>query len=866
MGNQRQDDELLLDNSQGCAKARGQKKKRSYKKALREVGVMPKQKFYDTRAIYISDKLRRRMSELLNFPCTLVEAPMGYGKTTAVREYLKSANTRVLWHQVYDDSDTGFWITFSRLFRELDPGRSADLEQLGFPNDSVSMQEALKLIEEMKIPPKTFLVIDDYHLLNVKNVNNFIWFLVINEIDHLHIVLTVRFIEHLKIEELSLKGYLYHIEKEAFELTPNEITEYYKLCGIILRAAEADQLYAITEGWISALYLLMLSAKKSRSFADTNNIQKLVEDAIYAPFSEEIKDFLLKLCLFDSFTIKQATHMWGDERANLILAEVRGKNAFVNFDANTKIYQFHNIFKGFLREQLQKKDSSYKKALYEKAGQWYVEAGDRLAAMRYFYEVGDFENLLCTAELSRASSFGNEKKELIIKYFEECPPEYKRRHPVALLVYAMALMTFNEMGMFQKTCNELALLIRDSSMDAESINDLTGELELLLSFTRYNDIMGMSEHHKKACALLKRPSAFMNTNGSWTFGSPSVLSLFYRESGKLEQEVSDLKETMPYYYRLTDGHGTGAEYLMEAEWRFNKGDFENAEIAVHQAFYLARDAKQPNMVLCVFFLQARMALMRGDYTWVLDLIGNIQAEVEKSRQYINLHTVDMCRGFIYACLQQRSKIPGWLAEGDFSSSRLFFPASNFYNIIYGRALLLNEDYLKLLGISGKFMEIASVFPNVLSNIYTAIYAGAANELICRRGEALTAIRQALEMAAPDKVYMPFVENCDFIKPLLETLYNQGAYREDIARILELYSPYQKAVEHINRTYFAEDRPQLTERETEIARLASEGFSNKQIGEKLFISENTVKKHLKGVFEKLGVRSRSLLMQHFDSTG
>jgi hypothetical protein len=400
--------------------------------------------------------------------------------------------------------------------------------------------------------------------------------------------------------------------------------------------------------------------------------------------------------------------MWGDERANLLLAEVRGKNAFINFDTDIKTYQFHNIFTGFLRELLEKKDSGYKRALYEKAGHWCVETGDRLTAMQYFYEAGDFENLLCTAEADRARSFSNENKELIIKYFEQCPPEYKKRHPVALLVYAMALMTFNEMSLFQKTCSELALLIQDSSMDAESIDALTGELELLLSFTRYNDIMGMSEHHKRACALLKKPSVFMDTTGSWTFGSPSVLYMFYRESGELEQEVRDMKEAMPYYYKLTDGHGTGAEYLMEAEWYFNKGDFENAEIAVHQALYLAGDANQPNMILCALFLKARMALMRGDYTRVLDLSWKIHEAVEK-RRYILIHTVDMCKGFIDACLQQRSKIPGWLAEGDFSSSRLFFPARAFYNIIYGRALLLNGDYLKLLGISGQFIGIASVF-------------------------------------------------------------------------------------------------------------------------------------------------------------
>ena len=825
---------------------------------------MPRQKNYNPQAIYFADKLRHQMAQLLNFPCTLVEAPMGYGKTTAVRECLKDTGAHVLWHRVYDDSVSGFWTTFSRLFCELDSNCSKNLEQLGFPNDSVSMQEALRILEEVELPSETVLVIDDYHLISATDVSSFIWFLVVNEIDYLHIVLTARFVERLKTEELSLKGYLYHIEKETFELAPNEIAEYFKLCGISLREDEADQLFTITEGWISALYLLMLSANKSGNFADTNNIKKLVKNAIYDPFSEETKDFLLHLCIFNSFSLMQAIHIWGDNRAELLLAEVIDKNAFANFDADAKTYQIHSIFTSFLRELLENKDSAYQRKIYEKAGHWYLKIGDLPAAMHHFYLADDFENLLCTAELDKA--IGNDKKDLIIKYFEQCPPKYKKRHPVALLVYAMALMAFNEMKLFQQTCNELAQLIRDSNMNAERVESLSGELELLLSFTCYNDIMGMSEHHKRACMLLKNPSVFMDNTGSWTFGSPSVLYMFYRESGKLEQAVNAMKEAMPYYYRLTDGHGTGAEQIMEAEWHFCKGTFENAEIAVHQALYLADSAHQPNMVLCAFFLQSRMALMRGDYEAVLVLSKQIHDVIEKNRLYSLIHTIDMCEGFIDACLQQKSKIPEWLAEGDFSSNRLYFPARAFSNIIYGRALLLNGDYLKLLGISGQFFGIASVFPNVLPNIYTSIYVGAANERIYRRGEAVTAIRQALDMAVPDKVYMPFVENCDFIGPLLEEIYNEGIYREDIAKILELYSPYQKAVEHINRTYFAEAKPQLSQREEEIARLASEGFSNRQIGERLFISENTVKKHLKGVFEKLGVGSRSLLMQHFASIG
>ena len=51
-----------------------------------------------------------------------------------------------------------------------------------------------------------------------------------------------------------------------------------------------------------------------------------------------------------------------------------------------------------------------------------------------------------------------------------------------------------------------------------------------------------------------------------------------------------------------------------------------------------------------------------------------------------------------------------------------------------------------------------------------------------------------------------------------------------------------------------------ERELEIARLAAAGITNKEIGARLYISENTVKMALKSIFEKLGISSRALLKQ------
>lgn len=116
-----------------------------------------------TRSLYFSERITEAMNGIFDYPLTIVEAPMGYGKTTAVREHLNNTDANVLWQRVYDSS-----------------------------TDS-------------------------------SGVNNFIELLLGNEITNLHIVLIARFTELQSLEELTLKGYLHHVTKETFELLPKEI-------------------------------------------------------------------------------------------------------------------------------------------------------------------------------------------------------------------------------------------------------------------------------------------------------------------------------------------------------------------------------------------------------------------------------------------------------------------------------------------------------------------------------------------------------------------------------------------------------------------------------------------------------------------
>lgn len=825
---------------------------------------MAKLKQYNTRNLYFSQRITEALDGILDHPLTIVEAPIGYGKTTAVREYLNKAGVNVLWQRVYDRSTSNFWHGFGRLFGELDDDRAQSLVCLGFPDDAATLQEALHLIEDIELPVKTVLVIDDYHLIDSPEVNHFIDLLVENEIDNLHIVLAARYTNFQKLAELKLKGYLHHITKETLELRPQEITGYYQTCGVNLKSDEAEQLYAATEGWISAVYLFMLEYITEGGWTPAKSIYTLIDKAVYGPLSDATKDFVITLCMFESFTYEQAVHIWGGENAGQLLEDITNKNAFVRYDNRLKTYHMHNIFTGFLQEELERKDARYQQGLYQNAARWFLKTGDFIAARYYFHQCGDFEGVMLALEEDISNSFTNENKDILKQHMADCPEEIKVKHPVAILKYMMHLFVHNERELFAELGEAFSRnLAMDESLDDEYRKKLFGEFELMLSFPAYNDIKKMVAHHRKAWELLNQPASVTSNKANWTFGSPSILYMFYRESGKLEEHVNDLKENFHYYYDLTNGQGTGAEYVMEAERFFNLGDFDSAEISVQKALYKAQSKLQGSIVLCAEYLQIRLAFMKGDFTQMLDLLRKMRSGMTSKKEYHFLHTVEICEGSIYASLNQKHKIPATLLEVDLTNLRLRFPAWAVFNIMYGRILLINGEYLKLIGLSEHFIAIASVFPNLLGHIYTYIYAAAANRQVLRDDEALASLRKALEIAMPDRVYMPFVENCDYIAPLLEKLAAEGCYREDIARIVTLYKTYRQHKERIIRAHFSEERPRLTERELEIARLAAAGNTNAEIGKQLFISANTVKMALKSIYAKLAINSRRLLHQYLN---
>ena len=77
---------------------------------------------------------------------------------------------------------------------------------------------------------------------------------------------------------------------------------------------------------------------------------------------------------------------------------------------------------------------------------------------------------------------------------------------------------------------------------------------------------------------------------------------------------------MPNFSRLTRGHGSGAEYAMEAENYFNQGDFENAEISAQKALLKAQAGMDESVIFSAQYFQILIAFMKGNLTRVMELM------------------------------------------------------------------------------------------------------------------------------------------------------------------------------------------------------------------------------------------------------
>ena len=172
-------------------------------------------------------------------------------------------------------------------------------------------------------------------------------------------------------------------------------------------------------------------------------------------------------------------------------------------------------------------------------------------------------------------------------------------------------------------------------------------------------------------------------------------------------------------------------------------------------------------------------------------------------------------------------------------------------MIENQVLLAQGAYAKVIGRSEGQLAVCEAMHYALVALHVKLQTAAAYEALGKRAEACRLLDQALKDAAHDGIMIPFIENYAYIKPTLQYCSGQPELIGSIVKLGEALSARQKSA------LDAGSRPAefsvLTDREYEVAALTLSRLSNREIAEKLFLSEGSVKQYMKQIYSKLGIQ-------------
>ena len=806
---------------------------------------------------YFSERIRRRMERIPSHRLTAVEAPSGFGKTTAVREYLSalSDGARVVWRTIGEENRLGEWEVLCRVVGEADPQCGNEQGALAVPWDDECLPRMEAALAAMRHDGEVYLVVDNYQFVRSRIPERYLRAFYGALPEGVHLILVTQLVNPVP-RAIVVDAQVNHIRREHLDFDTADIAAYYGQLGLRLTGEQAEGIRRLTGGWAAGVYLTALAYSEAGTLQAANDVEALIRATVWNKLSGADRLFLLRLCNFGSFDLETARFLnetdWIDEN----ILDMLERNGFVWHDMGERRYYVHSILQLYVKKEFDACSGAFRERVLRLTAQWHEKQGDNFLALRYYALIGDFRAALslplATSDFSSNASAENRK--LLLSVLDRCPPEIRAEFPRAMIVFAFALFIYNETERVVALAREVERNVAASAMSDEEKRRLTGEIVFLTAFLAHNDFAAMAAGYKRAVELMGGPTSIINMKGPWTFGAPSILYMFYRSAAECDVQI--LEKNLPYYLAAARGHGAGADVVMRGELQFNRGDFEAAEITAHRAAYAAREAQQLNVELCAHFLLAQIALAIGDAAEYRSAVGALREKARASKSAVHLNMLGLCEGFLGAECGV-GKVPGWLAEGDVAS-RVRFMTRPYANVVYAKSLLDAKKYARLAGIGAELEKAAAFYPNAMARIYTGLHVAAAHEALGAAEEAERALRGALDIALPDGVILPLAQNFGALSPILKRLlareFLNAAALKRISALAKVWSQNLQCV----RAALLGAAALLSEREREVAGLVARGLTNDEIARQMHVSVATVKSFLTRAFRKTGVASRAEL--------
>ena len=814
---------------------------------------MPKEKI-SLNSIYISERLQKSLQPVSNSSLTAITAPMGYGKTTAVNWYLsrlaKDSQALLIRISIYSQNLSIFWKSVQNAFSFA--GLNF-LENYDCPEDEASAGFLTEILcYQLEKCENCYIFIDDFHLLKDDRVATFLCRMAGRIPENVHLIVASR--NHFISDDwiVRLGGRLHRIEIDDLRLNAGELSAYIRRCGTSLTASQLEQLLKSSEGWFAAVYLNLCSFSKSGELpGKTSDIYQMFSASMLNPLPEDRKEFLSAMGLADEFTEEMAEFITKREDVHQILKMLTRQNAFVTCLNDGQTYRFHHMMKECAFRAFRTLDDSRQAFYYERYGAWYEKHGAYIHALSAYRRNQNFAAILRVVQKDAGILLASLKPEEVLEVLNRCPVSVLKEYPLAILVLMRCMFNWKNIPKMLGLKELLMASIREHpKLSEEERGNLLGECDLIQSFLMYNDISRMSQFHRSASEKMTRPAISIRSDGGWTFGSPSVLMMFHRKSGDLDKELEEMNQCMPHYYKITNGHGQGAETIMSAEAHFMRGNFVDANIALEKAYTQIQGNGQESIALCCDFLAQRLSICMDIKT--RNTFEERRKELLQGHNTTWVNIFDSTCAYYYAVTGQTERIPALFGAHMLSTVNFLAPGRPMMEMIENQVYLAQGEYSKVIGRSESILAMSQALHYDLVALHVQIQLLAANWKLGKTEQALDLLRRSLSQAFQDGILMPFVENYPYIEELLKGSFF-GINENFLFRITRMGKEWEMRCDQLKKE---EAYPPvfkvLSDRELEITELMAKHMSNKEIAQSLFLSEGTVKQYINQIYSKLQI--------------
>ena len=814
---------------------------------------------------------------------TLLIAPAGYGKTTFVQQWLIPKEEPLIWC-TFDGSSQDprailkqLLIAIQHIYPHITRASMALLtEDIAKPDDENRIMNIVNCLLDdlMNIETPTYIVFDDYQVIQNMFVHQIVAHMLQNLTPMVHIVIATRFMPPFSILKLKAKNRIQLIQAEDLKFSVNEIKQYVE--GIHKMDMTSDQinlLYEKSEGWVTAVILFLLGLEqRPKELSVEMYLEKLKgnQEQILTYIAEEffnqlpahVQDFFIKSSILDQFSEEALHDIILPDEEETPFDILKGHQLFVvKLDHEGKWFRYHYLFNVLLKSKLSTYSRQTILNLQERAIAYFLRIGRPFLALNQAYKARNQEWIAEILEESCHSIIENGGPLDVAEGIRQLEDEWLLKHPMLLLYKVFLSLIINGKADVQEALDTASTLgYKDSSKDAfyrgvyhtvktlyaiydNALDDAFNHADLALEmlpdrpfFWRMSvavmcgDIMVFKGRLKEGFVyyLQAHHKNQVDKQHFFTLSTGIKMAYVLRKMGRLH----DMGVLLDQMLKLTKEHGyqksskAGALWAQYGLYLHEKNDCEGAKRSIERAIRLTKNERQ-------FHAWALLAMVEllvdeGADEEALKLVYEIlEIDQQLKLNHQLKFEVEVYHAFLYGKIGMKQQSEALFHQLGIRNKHSIEP-HNVFGYVKWMELCIESGMIA----QKELKDIYKHIDDALSGTDMTHY-----QLYCR--------------VLYDSYESKYVKNgkCEGIDALLSALMDQGYARlhSRVSGSLFISKSQNHDVQYIEP---------LSQRELEILELLAKGYSNKEICKDLFLSLSTVKWHISNIFGKLGVKNRS----------